>query len=180
MFTELVPASPLLPPLPVYQPVPPARAHYIHGHRQHIQMRSLDGEGLRTLQPQEQFNSKQGPSRAVGMGGGEDPKSPQWESSPGFSQPIPDAFIQSIQLIALQAAPFENVDHSRLHTAERQKHIPVRRSDSRDQTFKQPTGKVTEGLGSLGHPRSYLLSLSLMSHKYKVLRRVRQKNSRQV
>lgn len=143
-------------------------------------MRSLDGEGLRAHHQQEQFNSKhehQGPSRAVGMGGART-LSPRMGKQQWLRQPIPDAFIQRIQLVALQAAPFENVDHGRLHTAERQKHIPVRRSDSREQIFKQPTGKVTEGLGSLGHPHSYLLSLSFMSHKYKVLRRVRRKNSK--
>lgn len=60
------------------------------------------------------------------MGGWENPKSPNGKTALVLASQVPDAFVQCIQLIALQAAPFENVDHSRLHTAERQKHIPVR------------------------------------------------------
>lgn len=114
------------------------------------------------------------------LGGGEDPTYPNGKTTLVLASQVPDAFVQCIQLIALQAAPFENVDHSRLHTAERQKHIPVRRSASRGHILKQPTGKVIEELRSLRHTQSCLLSLSLMSQKYEVWRRVRQKNSKVV
>lgn len=42
----------------------------------------------------------------------------QWR---GSGPHVPDVFIQCIELIALQAAPFENVDHSSLDTAGKQK-----------------------------------------------------------
>lgn len=84
-----------------------------------------------TQQTQEQFYSKQGLSKTMGVGGGggggeEDPEPPNEKTALVLASQVPDVLVQCIQFIALQAAPFENVDHSCLYAAKRQKNIPVR------------------------------------------------------
>lgn len=87
-----------------------------------------------TQQTQEQFYSKQGLSKTMGVGGGgglgrrgrKTLSLLMKKTALVLASQVPDVLIQCIQFIALQAAPFENVDHSCLYTAKRQKNIPVR------------------------------------------------------
>lgn len=97
-------------------------------------MRSLDGKGLnttdtRTVLQQARAKQDDGSRRrggGVGEEGEENPKPPNEKTALVLASQVPDVLIQCIQFIALQAAPFENVDHSCLYAAKRQKNIPVR------------------------------------------------------
>lgn len=75
-----------------------------------------------TQQTQEQFYSKQGLSKTMGVGGGGgNLKPPHGKTALVLASQVPDVLVQCVQFIALQTAPFENVDHSCLYAAKRQK-----------------------------------------------------------
>lgn len=90
-------------------------------------MRSLDGKGLNTTDIRtvlQQARAKQDDGR--GKWGAGNPRPPNGKTALVLASQVPDVLVQCIQFIALQAAPFENVDHSCLYAAKRQKNIPVR------------------------------------------------------
>lgn len=169
-------------PVFIYQPVPLAQAHQIHKHRQHFRMRSLDGEGLRTQQPQEHFNSKQRSNKDQAELWG-------WEVGRTLSPLMgkqhwfwPAKYLMlsfsAYSSLLCKPPPLKTLITA-VCTLQRDRNTSQLGDLPPGAIFSNsPQGRPQEGLGSLGHTHSSLLFLSLMSHKYKGLRRVRQKNSK--
>lgn len=148
-------------------------------------MRSLDGKGLnttdtRTVLQQARAKQDDGSGRRGGVEeeGEEDPKPPNEKTALVLASQVPDVLIQCIQFIALQAAPFENVDHSCLYAAKRQKTSqlgdlpPGAMFSDRSQ---ERSWKSWEALGdTCGHISVPFLNV------LEVLRRPRQTNSKAV